>query len=132
MSESVKKYVVLISPTEKLSFTVDETTIIYRRLPPSKRRDLLAEHSVRGTFDAMSVLGLELAIAQYCIRGWEHLLDAEGKPVPFLEEVIPYLPLTIIQRVGELALDTSPDELMERFQSFLPNSTPSSAPVDSR
>ena len=77
----------------------------------------------------MSVLGLELAIAQYCIRGWEHLLDAEGKPVPFLEEVIQYLPLTIIQRVGELALDTSPDELMARFQGFLPNSTASSVPA---
>ena len=131
MAEAAKKYVVLISPNEKLSFMVDETTIVYRRLPPSKRRDLLAEHSVRGTFDAMSVLGLELAIAQYCIRGWEHLLDAEGKQVPFLEEVIQYLPLTIIQRVGELALDTSPDELMARFQSFLPNTIRSSVPAGS-
>jgi hypothetical protein len=131
MSDTAKKYVVLISPNETLRFLVDDTTIIYRRLPPSKRRDLLAEQSVRGTFDARAVLGLELSIAQYCIRGWENLLDAEGKPVPFLEEVIQYLPLTIIQRVGELALDASPDELMERFQSFLPNSTPSSVPAGS-
>lgn len=131
MSESAKKYVVLISSTEKLHFMSDDTTIYYRRLPPSIRRDLLAEHSVRGTFDAMSVLGLELAIAQYCIRGWDNLLDGEGKQVPFLEEVIQYLPLTIIQRVGELALDTSPDELMERFQHFLPNSTVSSVPAGS-
>jgi hypothetical protein len=131
LAEAAKKYVVLISPTEKLSFMVQDTTIFYRRLPPSKRRDLLAEHSVRGTFDATSVIGLELAVAQYCIRGWENLLDAEGKQVPFLEEVISYLPVSIIQRVGDLALDTSPDELMARFQSFLPNSTPSSALVDS-
>lgn len=131
MAESAKKYVVLISPNEKLSFMVEDTTIVYRRLPPSKRRDLLVEHSVRGTFDAMSVLGLELSIAQYCIRGWDNLLDAEGKQVPFLEDVIQYLPLTIIQRVGDLALDTSPDELMARFQSFLPNNSPSSVLVDS-
>lgn len=131
MTEPTKKYVVLISPNEKLRFMVDDTAIIYRRLPPSKRAALLMEHSVRGTFDATAVLNLELAIAQYCIRGWENLLDADGKQVPFLEEVIPHLPLTIVQRVGDLALESSPDELMARFQSFLPNSLPSSVLVDS-
>ena len=70
---------------------VGDTTFFYRRLPPTKRRDLLAEYAVRGTFDATAVLGLELAVAQHCLRGWENLLDAEGKQVPFLEEVIPVL-----------------------------------------
>jgi hypothetical protein len=131
VTDTTKKYVVLISPTEKLRFMVGDTAFFYRRLPPSMRRDLMAEYSVRGTFDAKGVLGLEVAIAQYCIRGWENLLDAEGKQVPFLEEVIPVLPVAVIQQVGELALDASPDELMERFQSFLPNSSVSSVPAGS-
>ena len=131
MTESTKKYVVLISPNEKLRFMVGDTTFFYRRLPPTKRRDLLAEYAVRGTFDATAVLGMELAVAQHCLRGWENLLDAEGKQVPFLEEVIPALPHSVIQQVGELAQDASPDELLARFESFLPSATVSSVQADS-
>jgi len=127
-----KKFVVLISPNEKLSFLVDETRFIYRRLPPSKRHAILSEHSVRGLYDTTSVIGIQIAIAQYCLRGWEHLLDAEGKPVPFLEEVVEHLPLDVLERVTALSLEASPDELMERFESFLANSIASCAQADSR
>lgn len=129
MSETTKKYVVLISPNEKLHFQVDDTTFIYRRIPPSKQIEIVAEHSTRGVFDNNGLTRFGLAMAQYCIRGWENLVDAEGKQVPFLEEIIAHLPLNVLSRVSELAQQTSPEEVMERFFALSPNSTASSDPA---
>jgi len=69
---------------------------------------------------------LQLAIATYCLRGWENVLDANMQPVPFLEEVIPHLPWAVIQRIDELAMEVSPDQLRERYTDFLMHVSPSS------
>jgi hypothetical protein len=124
-----QKPVFLITEKERLSFTFAESTFWYRRLPPSKRHELLTMHAQRGTFDLQSVAGLQLAIATYCIRGWENVLDANMQPVPFLEEVIPYLPWEVIQRMDQLAMETSPDQLMERYTRFLTAASSSSPPA---
>lgn len=115
MSEAQKKYVVLISPTEKLSFMVDDTRFYYRRLPPSVHCVLVDEHTVRGVFDTNAALRFQVAVAKYCIRGWENLIDAEGKPIPFLEEIIEHLPREILKQIGDLAEEASPEEVMQRF-----------------
>jgi hypothetical protein len=122
----LKKPVFLITDKERLSFTFEESTFWYRRLPPSKRHELLTTHAQRGTFDMQGVAGLQLAIATYCIRGWENVLDAQMQPVPFLEEIIPYLPWAVIQRIDELAMETSPEQLRERYTDFLMHASPSS------
>jgi len=122
----LKKPVFLITEKERLSFTFEESTFWYRRLPPSKRHELLTTYAQRGTFDMQGVAGLQLAIATYCIRGWENVLDAQLQPVPFLEEIIPYLPWAVIQRIDALAMETSPEQLRERYTDFLMHASPSS------
>lgn len=119
--------VFLIGNNERLSFQIGDTTFYYRRLPPSHRYALQREYSERGVLDAYGALGMLVAIGRYCLRGWDNVLDAEGKPVPYLEEVVEYLPLVVLQRMNELALEESPDVLMERYQAFLTHSSPSLA-----
>jgi len=128
LSPPGKRPVFLITDKERLSFLVDDARFYYRRLPPSKRHELLTVHASRGVFDLQGVAGLQLAIATYCIRGWENVLDATMQPVPFLEEVIPYLPWAVIQRIDELAMQGSPEELLERYTAFLTAASPSSLP----
>lgn len=124
-----KKPVFLITERERLSFQIDESTFYYRRLPPSKRHELLTTHASRGLFDAQGLAALQLAIATYCIRGWENVLDATMQPVPFLEEIIPSLPWAVIQKMDELALESSPEQLRERYTRFLTDASPSSLPA---
>lgn len=121
--------VFLITDRERLSFTVDDSTFYYRRLPPSKRHELLTTHAQRGVFDAQALAALQLAIASYCIRGWENVVDASMQPVPFLEEIIPCLPWAVIQKMDELALESSPEQLRERYTDFLAHASPSSPPA---
>jgi hypothetical protein len=117
--QDLPRPVFLITDRERLSFTVDEATFYYRRLPPSKRHELLVTHSQRGLYDAQTLAALQLAIATYCLRGWDNVLDANLQPVPFLEEIIPCLPWSVIQRMDELAMESSPEQLRARYQDFL-------------
>ena len=109
--------VFLISPIERLRLEVGDTTFWYRRLPTGKRAELIRAHLGSGLVDAPGATALELAIAQYCIRGWDNLLDAHRAPIPFLEEVIEHLPLEVLQRVNELAHESSPQTLVDLWRA---------------
>lgn len=130
MADTVKRPVFLIGLNERLSFTVGDTTFWYRRLPPSHRIALQREYSERGILDTYGAMGMLVAIGRYCLRGWENLLDAEGTPVPYLEEVVEYLPLSVLQQLDQLVMQESPDQLMERYQAFLTNGSASSVPAE--
>ena len=109
--------VFLISPIERLRLEVGDTVFWYRRLPAGKRAELIGAHLGSGLVDARGATALELAIAQYCIRGWDNLLDANHKPIPFLEEVIEHLPLEVLQKVNELAHESSPQTLVDLWRA---------------
>ena len=125
---SDQRPVFIITEKERLSFTVGETTFLYRRITPSKHSELRAAHTERGLFDEQARRNFLVDIATYCLCGWENLRDMEMHAVPFLPEVIPHLPFAVLERLDQLALEPSPDELMERYLRFLEGSSPSSPP----
>lgn len=109
--------VFLISPTERLKLEVGETTFWYRRVGAGKRNDLIRAHMGDDTPNVRGYTAFELAVAQYCLRGWENLLDANHQPIPFLEEVIEHLPLEVLQMVNALANETSPKDLVDTWRA---------------
>jgi hypothetical protein len=123
-TEPTRGPVFLISPTERLKLQVGETTFLYRRLGAGKRNDLVRTHMGDDTPNVRGYTAFELAVAQYCLRGWENLLDAEEKQVPFLEEVIEHLPLEVLQMVNALANETSPKDLVDIWRARQHTTTP--------
>ena len=123
---SHQRPVFIISDKERLSFTVGETTFLYRRITPSKHSELRAAHTERGLFDAQARRNFLVDIATYCLCGWENLRDRQMEAVPFLPDVIPHLPFAVLEQLDQLALDPSPDELTARYLRFLTDSSPSS------
>lgn len=124
----LKKPVFIIGPNERLSFTVGESTFYYRRLTPSKHTELRSAHTERGLFNEQARHNFLVDMATYALSGWENVRDGHMQPVPFLPEVIPYLPWAVLERLDQVVLHESPDELVERYQRFLTDASPLSPP----
>jgi hypothetical protein len=110
-----KKPVFIIGVNERLSFPVGDSTFFYRRLTPSKHTELRNEYTDRGLFDEQARKNFLVAIASYCLTGWENVLDGQMQQVPFLVDVIPYLPWAVLEKLDQVAMQESPEELVARF-----------------
>jgi hypothetical protein len=64
-------------------------------------------------------------VARYCLIGWDNLVNHEGTPIPFLEEVIDYLPGEILSALSTRAFAPAPEEVMARFFASSTNGGPS-------
>lgn len=126
-----KKPVFLISPTERLSFTVGDSTFYYKRLTPTRHTELRAAHTERGLFDEQARRNFLVEVASECLLGWDNVLDGQMQPVLFLVEVIRYLPWAVLQRLDDVVMQESPEELVSRFFALSTNGSRSSAQADS-
>jgi len=119
--------IIMISSKEKLAFRMsddDESVIYYRRLPPTKRAELVQKHTA---FGDINNLACQVDMCKYCIRGWEHLYDADEQEIPYTEEAIEDLPTPVILRLMEKINESSPVEIIKNFRKRLNGALPSTA-----
>lgn len=108
--------IIIITGKERLAFKIaddDETTIWYRRLPPTKRSELVQKHTVMGEINN---LACQIDMVQYCVLGWEGMLDSEGNDVPYTKESIENLPTPIILRLMDRVNESSPVDIINNLK----------------
>ena len=142
--------IILRSTAERLPYEHDGVTIFYHRLTYTERAEVIHLAQTRGEVD-MSAVWLETA--QRAIDGWDdQVVDADFHPIPVphrainvvqgvdanfrpLEDhrrqiaaIVSYFPPVVIERIGMLALEDTPDFLLDAWRKLWPEN--SGLPVD--
>ena len=79
----------LITDVEKLSCEISGATVSYRRMPSHVQQKIEHKHTRRGQTDQRAVLE---DVLQYCVQGWEGVVDQDGQAVAFTPELLKYWP----------------------------------------
>ena len=73
------------------------SVIEYRRLPPHEEDRLISKHSDQGILDSRA-MGADLL--EYCITGWNKVVDWDGNQVEFNADHLRFLPQDARNRMG--------------------------------
>ena len=106
----------IVRDKERFAFRIsddDPSVIYYRRIPPTKRAELVAKHTMMGE---VNNLACQVEMCEYCVVGWEQLYDYEGNEITFSSEEIKGLPTEIILRVMTRINESSPEQAIKNWQ----------------
>lgn len=90
----------LIQEDERFEYKGEGFTIYYRRIPGSKRAEILKKHTRRQ--GAVDIGDATLEMMKWCIRGWDGV-NMAGEPVEFKTGLVERIPDDILGEIAERA-----------------------------
>lgn len=144
--------IILRSTAERLPYVHDGVTIYYHRLTYTERAEVVHLAQARGQVD---MLYAWFEAAKRAIDGWDdHVVDADLHPVPVpggrdsearekdaalsphddqrqqIAAIVSQFPPLLIEQIGILALQDTPDFLLDAWRTRWPES--SALPIDAQ
>jgi len=108
----------IIKESERLSYEYEGSTFYYRRLSAKKSNEFQKNFTKRGITEFAE---MGLAIMQYCIIGWDDVLDADGSQVAYSSSLIEELPDDVITEITGLIREGNPQSAKASAEEQLGN-----------
>lgn len=97
----------LINQNERLTYEIDGSVFIYRRVLPNDWNEMKKKHTKRGYIDFMSA-GFELLETH--IIDWKNVTDTNGKEIKFNPDLVRMLPDPVCAELVEAINGTYPGQ----------------------
>jgi len=96
----------LIRESERNTFEYMGSKFYYRRISVSKSMMINKKHNRRGIVDTVAA-GLD--ILEWCLLGWDEVLDENDQPIPFETSLVKDLPDEVVSELTPLLREASPE-----------------------
>jgi len=108
----------IIKSSERLKYEYEGSTFYYRRLSSKKSNEFQKQFTKKGITEYGD---MGLAIMQYCIVGWDSVLDTDGEPVAYDPDLIEEMPDEVITELTGLIREGNPDSAKPSVEEQLGN-----------